>query len=119
MFKMNKRKIISIALTILMILTLTNNVFATAFDPEEWDPEPTVEAGGSFLERAGSALGWIRFIGIIVSVLALVIIGIKYMLASIDEKAEYKKTMIPYIIGCFMLMGVSILVGLIEGIANS
>ena len=118
MLKIDKKKIISIALTILMIFTLTNNVFATAFDPEEWDPEPTVEAGGSFLERAGSALGWIRFIGIIVSVLALVVIGIKYMLGSIDEKAEYKKTMIPYVIGCFMLMGVSILIGLIEEIAK-
>ena len=119
MLKMNKKKIISIALTILMILTLTSNVFATEFNPDDWDPEPTVEAGGSFLERAGSALGWIQFIGIIVSVLALAIIGIKYMLGSIDEKAEYKKTMIPYIIGCFMLMGISILIGLIEEIANA
>ena len=118
MLKMNKKKIISIALTILMILTLTSNVFATTFNPDNWNPEPTVETGGSFLERVGSALGWIQFIGIIVSVLALVVIGIKYMLGSIDEKAEYKKTMIPYVIGCFMLMGVSILIGLIEEIAK-
>ena len=118
MFKMNKRKIISIALTILMILALTNNVFATAFNPDDWDPEPTVEAGGSFLERAGSVLGWIQFIGIIVSVLALVVIGIKYMLGSIDEKAEYKKTMIPYVVGCFMLMAISVIIEIIENIAK-
>ena len=119
MLKIDKRKIISIALIILIIFTLTNNVFATSFNPDEWDPEPEIGTGGSFLERAGSALGWIQFIGIIVSVLALAVIGIKYMLGSIDEKAEYKKTMIPYVIGCFMLMGVSILIGLIEGIANT
>ena len=38
-------------------------------------------------------------IGVIVSVVALIIIGIKYLLASVQEKAEYKKTMMPYIIG--------------------
>lgn len=118
MFKMNKKKIISIALTILMIFTLTNNVFATEFDPGEWDPEPTVKTGGSFLTKARSVLGWIQFIGIIISVIALAVIGIKYLLSSVEGKAEYKKTMIPYVVGCFMLMGISILIGLIEEIAK-
>ena len=36
------------------------------------------------------------------------------MFLSVQEKADYKKEMIPFVVGCFMLMGVSLLVGLIE-----
>ena len=34
----------------------------------------------------------------------LSIIGLKYMLASLDEKANYKENMIPYIVGCALLV---------------
>jgi len=54
-------------------------------------------------EKIGKALGYINVVGIIVSVVALILIGLKYMLGSVEEKAEYKKTLIPYIIGAFIL----------------
>lgn len=31
------------------------------------------------------------------------IIGIKYMTGSLEEKANYKKTMVPYLVGCVIL----------------
>lgn len=37
------------------------------------------------------------------------VIGIKYMTGSLEEKANYKKSMVPYVIGCFLLFGASIL----------
>ncbi len=51
----------------------------------------------------------IRVIGITLSVIILSVIGIKYMMGSIEEKAEYKKTLIPYIIGAFLLFTGSLL----------
>lgn len=116
--KLNKKIIISIALMIMIIFILTNNVFATTLKPHEWNPNPTIKEDGKFFLMAGSVLGWIQFIGIIVSVLALAIIGIKYMLGSVEEKSEYKKTMWPYIIGCFMLMGICAIIEIIENIAK-
>lgn len=53
--------------------------------------------------KIGKILGYINVVGIVVSVVALILIGLKYMLGSVEEKAEYKKTLIPYIIGAFML----------------
>lgn len=53
--------------------------------------------------KIGRALGYIQIIGTVVSVVALILIGLKYMLGSVEEKAEYKKTLIPYIIGAFIL----------------
>lgn len=115
--KINKKAIISIALIIIVSCIFTTNVFAID-DPGAWDPHPTIQGNGSFLTDIGTVLGVIKYIGIIVSVLALIIIGLKYLLSSVEGKAEYKKTMIPYIVGCFMLMATSLIIGIIEDIAT-
>ena len=33
------------------------------------------------------------------------VLGIKYMVGSAEEKASYKKTMMPYIVGAILLFG--------------
>lgn len=73
---------------------------------------------GVFTQRASIILGYIQVIGMIVAVIGLAIIGLKYMFSSVEGKAEYKKTMMPYIVGCFMLMGTSALIGIIKSVAN-
>ena len=60
-------------------------------------------------KKAEKALGVIRVIGIVLSVVMLMIIGIKYMLGSAEQKADYKKTLIPYIIGALIIFTGSIL----------
>lgn len=44
-------------------------------------------------------------IGIIVAVIVGSILGIKYMVGSAEEKAEYKETLIVYLIGCIVVFG--------------
>ena len=41
------------------------------------------------------------------------VIGIKYMTGSISERAEYKKTMIPYIVGALIFFALTQLLSLI------
>lgn len=53
--------------------------------------------------KANNILGLIQVLGIVVSVVMLMAIGIKYMLGSVEEKAEYKSSLVPYIIGAFIL----------------
>ena len=64
-------------------------------------------------------MGYIQVVGMIVAVLGLAIIGLKYMFSSVEGKADYKKAMMPYIVGCFMLMGTSVLIGVIKSVANA
>lgn len=42
-------------------------------------------------------------VGTVISVVMLIILGIKYMMGSTAEKAEYKKTLLPYVIGATLL----------------
>lgn len=66
-----------------------------------------------FVSRVNVIVGVIRNIGVILSVIILIIIGIKYMLGSVEEKADYKKSLLPYVIGAFLVFSISLLPQLI------
>ena len=41
----------------------------------------------------------------ILAVIILIVLGVKYMMGSAEEKAEYKKTLLPYFIGALFVFG--------------
>ena len=55
----------------------------------------------------------IRAVGIAISLLMLTLKGIKYITGRVQEKAEYKQTMWPYIIGAILIFAGSAVVDLI------
>lgn len=57
--------------------------------------------------KIGPILGWLSIGGIVIAVIAVAIIGLRYMLGSVEEKADYKKAMIPYIIGILLIVTVT------------
>ena len=61
----------------------------------------------------------IQVVGIVIAVIVLLIIGIKYMMGSASEKAEYKKTMIPYIVGAVLIFAGTSLVRVIYSLSTS
>ena len=66
------------------------------------------------LENTSSrVIGVIQVVGIIIAVGVIMVIGIKYMMGSAEEKAEYKKTLLPYLIGALILFFASALAGAI------
>lgn len=65
---------------------------------------PTNKGGNTELVNFGNVIiGAMQVAGTIISVITLMIIGLKYMLGSIEEKASYKEKLIPYIIGAIMV----------------
>ena len=114
--KINKKQIIVITLIIAIITFISTNVYGV--DTSFYEPDP-VGTPSSFYSRVGIVLGWIKYIGILVAVVALTIIGIRYLFGSVEGKAEYKKTMMPYVLGCFLLVATSTIVGLIADVADT
>lgn len=82
---------------------------ATTINPDDYKPTANTDTTLAF-QKAGVVLGAIRNISAVVSVIVLMVIGVKYMIGSVDEKANYKQTMIPYIIGCIMAVAGTTLV---------
>lgn len=90
-------------------------------DPDDWAPDSmTSVTGGTRLQNMGNVIiGVVQTIGSIVSVAVLAVIGIKYMMGSVEERAEYKKTMMPYIIGAILVFGITNLLGIVVNLATS
>jgi len=115
-------KLLSIVFTIAIVLmTLTVPAFATE-TPTEITPgsfEPDVNSatsGVSELQSAGNKIiGIIQVVGMLTAVIILMVLGIKYMMGSAEEKASYKKTMMPYLVGAVLLFAAS---GLAEIVYN-
>ena len=71
----------------------------------------------NFENKVGIVIGAVQVVGSLVSVVCLIVIGIKYMMGSVEEKAEYKKTLMPYFLGSIMVFGISNLLQIVYQIA--
>ncbi len=69
--------------------------------------------------KIGPILNTITTIGMVLGVLVIIILGIKYMIGSVEEKAELKKTMMPYLIGAIMITGVTGILKLFSGLISN
>ena len=65
-----------------------------------------------------AVIGVLAIIGSAASIIFLIILGMKYMMGSIEEKAQYKKTLFPYIIGAVFVFGASTIASIIFNIFN-
>ncbi len=70
-----------------------------------------------FSDMVGVILGVVQVIGSLIAVIWLIILGVKYMMGSVEERADYKKTLIPYILGALMIFGISNLLNIVYNIA--
>lgn len=64
-------------------------------------------------------IGVLRGAGTVLSVIVLAAIGIKYMLGSVEEKATYKQTLLPYLIGAVMVFGITNILPIIVEVAKA
>lgn len=52
----------------------------------------------------GTIINWIWGISIVVAVIVLMIIGLKFIIGSTEEKAKYKESLIPLVVGILILV---------------
>lgn len=111
--KKTSKVVVAILIAILLV-TAASAVFAV-------DPSTIKGNTGGTDQIKGlgeQIIGFIQIIGSVAAVAVLVILGIKYMIGSAEEKAEYKKTMIPYIIGAVLIFAASNIAGFIYNFAK-
>lgn len=118
---MRKTIILSIILLIILAVIIPNFSYASEANLGLGDLNKykgTSEDSTKIKNITGNILEVIRTIGIVISVVMLMVIGIKYMMGSVEEKADYKKTLIPYVIGAGILFTGSFLPQLIYNIVK-
>lgn len=105
---------------LLILILLPNFSYGDVIIPnEELDLyKGTGTSSAKFKPLVENVAGIIATVGTVVSVAALVIIGIRYMLASVEERAEYKRILIPYVIGAIMVFAMTTIPSIIYNIAS-
>lgn len=111
---MKKTKIfISIVIAILLIANCTI-ALATTINPNDYKPTITSEdIPKTTISMANKIVTTITIIGTIIFMIVVLVLGFKYIVGSLEERAEYKKTMLPILVGAIMIFGASWIVKII------
>lgn len=113
------KKTLKICFLTIFIICILMNIFSNySFGFSVGDVTGTNTVADNDISTIGqSIIKVLGVIGSIVSVIFLVILGIKYMLGSVEEKAEYKKTLLPYFIGALLVFAASTIASIIFNLA--
>jgi len=90
----------------------------SAITPETMKSKTDYSGVGDISTIGGKVMGIINTFGVVVAVVVLMVLGIKYMMGSAEEKAEYKKTMIPYVIGAVLIFAATTIANAVYNFAN-
>ena len=94
-------------------------VVTDEFSADDWRPTSSSEGDSKLVEIGQNIIGPVQVIGSLVSVIAIIIMGIRYMLGSIEEKAQYKETLWPYFLGAVLVFGITNVLSIVYNIAKS
>ena len=109
------KKNLLIILTILFFIIILNVESVFAFSVT--DLTGTQMTNQNATNIGNSVITILTIIGSVLSVIVLIILGLKYMMGSLEERAEYKKSMMPYIIGAALVFAASTIAGVIYRIS--
>ena len=106
----NATKIIMAVMLAMVVFTMVAPVYA--IDPHEIGDQIKTDgaAADKTKEISGQIIGIVQIVGTAIAVIMLVVLGIKYVVAAPNEKAEIKKSALIYVIAAvFLFAAVNIL----------
>ena len=102
-----------------VFIVMPEEVFADNFDLEAFDND--VESAKSMKELANNtaitAISVARVVCVAIAIVILLVIAMKYMMSAPGDRADIKKYAIHYVIGAFILFGVTGILGIINNFA--
>lgn len=108
---MNSKKIMKIATVLMIIATIlmvANMVMATTI------PSPISGATGAISGPVQKIMGIVQYICFAAAVILLITLGVRFMVASPDAKAEIKKSAVIYIVGAFLVFAAGAILGILR-----
>lgn len=120
--KSNRLFLVILSIALIMIFLISNITYAAGTDEDKGahsigeiisegqdfikagDTEKTID--GTVMQNASSTIYNILLaVGIVTAVIISAILGIKFMTGGIEEQAEVKKSIAPFIVGCCIIFG--------------
>ena len=104
---MNKKMVKIFTSIIVLMMVISISISSFALEPGEMIGNTSAQGTPEIKNVGNSIIGILQVVGIVLSVVILIVLGIKYMMGSAEEKAEYKKTLMPYVIGAALVFAAS------------
>lgn len=115
---MNKLcKVLTVLLLTVMLVSFANTVVFAADPISPGNLTETYGDSTKIQQKAGKIMGMIRNVAIIASVIVIMVLGVKYIMGSVEEKAEYKKSFMPLIIGIILVVSATTIASFIFNMA--
>lgn len=109
--------ILIISMLLCTLITTVTNAQSVVPNADKYRPgNETVPT--NVTKMIGTIANAIQIIGIVLSAIILVMLGIKYVMGSAEEKADYKKSMIPFLIGAIFIATSGTIVKLIASLTQ-
>ena len=108
-------KIITILLIIATILGAVNMVFAVDIP----SGTATGVTGTGLDTTTSNIIGIVQFICYAAAVILLVVLGVKWIAAAPDEKANIKKGAVIYVVGAVLVFAAGAILQVIKNVANN
>ena len=120
--KMSKNmvRVISVILFVLMFAMVATPVFAVTGGGMQLPDGQGADVDTDGINSvANNVIQILKVVGAAIAVIVLLIMGIKYLMASVEEKADFKKAMIPYVVGAILVFAAPWIAGFILDLAAS
>ena len=110
-------KIMSIVLiAIMLVASISSVALADTFTDvlnDMTNKNTSTNTTDGLTSLGGNIVAIVQVVGIVIAVIVILVIGIKYLVASPEGKAEYKKTMIPYLVGAVLIFAGTTIVNVV------
>lgn len=110
--------IIGIVGVLLFLFPINCQAAGALDDLESLEKYGQVQEGSysTFSSKVGVFLTIFQVIGSITSVICIIVIGIRYMMGSVEQKAQYKKTLMPYLIGAVLIFATTNILSIVYNV---
>ena len=118
MLNLSKKIMYLIIFSIIVMIIACTPVSAKHLEIDSIQPNDNGGTAESMQSIAGILIAVVQVIGLTVAIVMLIVLAIKYLYSSPNDRAEIKKHMIVYVVGAVLLFGVSAVLELIKSFAG-
>lgn len=118
------KKVFVIITAVMLISILSVNIYAIELNDvvtamkDVRNTDNSIEKDKGIMAVINDVIGLLQLAGTGIAVVTVTILGTKYMLSSVDQKAEIKNKAMPVVIGCIILFAAVNLVAIVANFTN-
>ncbi len=118
------KKVFVIITAVMLISILSVNIYAIELNDvvtamkDVRNTDNSIGKDKGIMAVINDVIGLLQLAGTGIAVVTVTILGTKYMLSSVDQKAEIKNKAMPVVIGCIILFAAVNLVAIVANFTN-